>query len=72
MAKIPLATFEKVLKESRKGIRVSEEAAKEFVEIIGEIAKEIAADASELAVHANRKTILKSDIKLAAKRFRRG
>ncbi len=68
MAKIPLAPFEKVLKESKKNIRVSESAAREFVDMISEIAKEIAADAAELAEHANRRTILDSDIKLAGKR----
>lgn len=68
MAKIPLATFEKVLKESRKGIRVSEGAAKEFVFLIGEISKDLAHDCAELAIHAGRKTILDSDVKLAGKR----
>jgi len=71
IAKIPLAPFEKVLKESKKDIRVSDSATKEFVDLISEIAKEIAADAAELAEHANRRTILNSDVKLAGKRFRR-
>ncbi len=67
MSKIPLAPFEKVLKESKKNIRVSDPAAKAFVEMITDIAKEIATDAAELAEHANRRTILDSDIKMAGK-----
>ena len=38
------------------------------MELINEIAKEIATDAAELAEHANRRTILDSDVKLAGKR----
>ncbi len=68
MAKIPLAPFENVLKESKKDIRVSDSATRAFVELINEIAKEIATDAAELAEHANRRTILDSDVKLAGKR----
>ena len=70
MVKLPLAPFEKILKESRKGIRVSEGATKEFVFLINEISKELAQDCAELAEHANRKTILGSDVKLAGKRMR--
>ena len=70
MAKIPLAPFEKILKESRKGIRVSDSASREFVFLINEIAKEVAQECAELAEHANRKTILDVDVKLAGKRKR--
>jgi histone H3/H4 len=68
--KLPLFPFEKMLKESDPTIRVSESAAKEFVLVIGEIAKEMAADSAELARHANRRTILADDVKLAARRRR--
>ena len=68
--KLPLFPFERMLKESDPSIRVSEKAAKEFVFVIGEIAKEIAEDSAELARHADRRTILDSDVKLAAKRRR--
>jgi len=68
MSKLPLAPFEKILKESRKGIRVSDSATKEFVFLMGEIAKDLAYECAELAEHANRKTILDSDVKLAGKR----
>lgn len=69
MVKIPLATFEKVLKESKKGIRVSQGATEEFVQLIREIAEEMASEATELASHAGRKTVMREDIKLAGKRF---
>ena len=68
MAKLPLAPFEKILKESRKGIRVSDDATKEFVFVINEISKGIAQDCADLAEHANRKTILAADVKMAGKR----
>lgn len=68
MAKIPLAPFEKLLKESKKDIRVSDSATRKFVEQISELAREIAADAAEFAEHAGRRTILDSDVKLAGKR----
>lgn len=68
--KLPLFPFEKILKAADPNIRVSESASKEFVFVIGEIAKEMAEDSAELARHANRRTILASDVKLAAKRKR--
>jgi histone H3/H4 len=68
--KLPLAPFEKILKEAGKNIRVSDSASKEFVLVIGDLARDMAGDAAELARHANRKTILASDIKLASKRKR--
>lgn len=71
MAKLHIATFEKVLKESKAGVRVSTEASKEMVEVMTGIAQELASEAAELAMHANRKTILKEDVKLAAKHFRK-
>jgi histone H3/H4 len=71
MVKLPLATFEKVLKESKKNIRVSDRATKTFVGVIEEIAKDIASEAGEMAEHANRRTIMESDVKIAAKRYLR-
>lgn len=70
MARIPLAPFEKILKESSKDIRVSEAGSRAFVKVIEEYSKSLAQDAAELARHANRKTILDSDIMLARKRIR--
>ncbi len=68
--KLPLFPFEKILKASDPNIRVSESAAKEFVLVIGDLSREMAEDAAELARHANRRTILASDVKLASKRRR--
>ena len=69
MPKLPKAPFEKILKESAKNIRVSDSAAEALAEAARELSKEIAADAAELAKHAQRKTILKEDVKLARKRM---
>ena len=70
MGKLNFATFERILKESKKGIRVSDRATEEFIFVVGEICKQIAADAVELAEHANRKTILEQDIRLAYKKMK--
>ncbi|MBU0953224.1 MAG: NFYB/HAP3 family transcription factor subunit [Nanoarchaeota archaeon] len=67
MAKLPLATFEKVLKATGN-VRVSDRATLAFTEAIAEIAEAIARDAAQLALHANRKTIMEQDVKLAYKK----
>ncbi|MFH1294381.1 MAG: histone [Candidatus Aenigmatarchaeota archaeon] len=71
MAKLHLATFEKFLKDSKSGIGVSSDASSEMVEVMTELAEEISKESAELATHANRKTILRDDIKMAARRFRK-
>ena len=68
MAKLAFATFEKILKESDKNIRVSDGATLAFIEAVDEICTKLAKDAAELARHAGRKTILESDVKLANKK----
>jgi histone H3/H4 len=70
MGKLHFATFERILKESKKGIRVSDRATDEFMAAIGEISKQLAADSVELAEHANRKTILEQDVRLAYRKMR--
>ena len=50
--------------------RVSDDAAREFAELATDIATEIAKDAIQLARHAGRKTVKKSDIELAKKRIK--
>ena len=65
---LPKAPFEKILKHSRKDIRVSDAAAEALSQVMAEAAASLAKDAAELAIHAGRKTILKSDVELAAKR----
>lgn len=70
MAKLPLAPFEHILKESGKGIRVSKSATKVFVKVVDEISGSIASDAAEFAKHAGRKTVTDADILLADKKRR--
>lgn len=70
MVKLSFSAFEKILKNSSKGIRVSDKATEEFMEFIYEISSKIAKEAAELARHANRKTILKEDIRFVIKKFK--
>ena len=67
MVKLPLAPFEKLLKESGAK-RVSESATKAFVQAIEEIGSDIGKEASDLAKHAGRKTLLEADIVLVRRR----
>ncbi|MFH1663584.1 MAG: histone [archaeon] len=67
MAELPLAALDRIIRKS-SGLRVSETAAKElglFLELEGE---KISRQAGEYAKHANRKTIIDSDIRLATKK----
>lgn len=68
MAKLAFATFEKVLKESDKNIRVSDDATNAFIEVILNVSRQLAKDSAELARHTGRRTILKSDVVLANKK----
>ena len=63
---IPLAAMEHILKNAGAE-RVSDKAKAALKEVIEEIASEIAESAVKLSVHAGRKTVKSSDIKLAAK-----
>lgn len=69
--KLPLAPFERVLKDSGSNIRVSKESVEAFTEVMEEISGDLASDAYDLAKHADRKTIKASDVKIAWKRFRK-
>lgn len=63
---LPLAAMEKIM----KGVgaeRVSDKAKVALKNVLEEIAEEIATDAIKLAMHAGRKTVKASDIKLATK-----
>ncbi len=71
MAKMPLAPFERILRESGKNIRVSLDSAQEFANAMGEIASEIAEEACLLARHAGRKTVKAPDVEMAFKRFQK-
>lgn len=63
---LPLAAMENILKHSGAE-RVSESGKAALKEILEEIAKDIAKDAVKFAIHAGRKTVKASDVKLAGK-----
>ena len=63
---IPKAPMARILMNSGAK-RVSDEAAKEFVDVITDIAEKIGEQAVEIAKHTGRKTVQKEDIKLAAR-----
>ncbi len=69
MAKLPIAPFEKILKENGAK-RVSFSAGEALAEIVGELAGEISRNASILAEHAGRKTVIRKDVELAKKNLR--
>ena len=71
MAKLPLAPFERILRESGKNIRVSIDASQELSKAMGELASEIAEEACLLARHAGRKTVKSPDVDMAFKRFQK-
>lgn len=63
---IPLAAMEKIIKNAG-GERVSDQAKAALKEVLEEYASRISQNAVKLALHAGRKTIKASDIKLASK-----
>ncbi|MBP2172460.1 histone family protein [Methanococcus voltae] len=67
MAEIPVAPVVRILKKAGAE-RVSEGAAKLFVEELESIAMDIAKEAAELSRHAGRKTVKVEDIKMVLKR----
>ena len=62
---IPLAVAERILKKTK--MRVSDDAVKEFAQLLEEITSDIAAEATAIAKSKNKKTVSAEDI-LAAKR----
>lgn len=62
---IPLAVAERILKKTK--MRVSDDAVKEFAQLIEEITSDIAAEATAIAKSKNKKTVSAEDV-LAAKR----
>ncbi|MBW2970935.1 NFYB/HAP3 family transcription factor subunit [Candidatus Woesearchaeota archaeon] len=63
---LPLAAMEKIMKQAGAE-RVSDKAKLALKSVLEEIAEDIATDAVKLAMHAGRKTVKASDIKLATK-----
>jgi len=63
---IPLAAMEKIIKTAGAE-RVSDKAKAALKEVLEEYAEKISQSAVKLALHAGRKTVKSSDIKLAAK-----
>jgi histone H3/H4 len=63
---LPLAAMGKIMKDSGAS-RVSNPAKKALKEELESIAKEISEKAVKFSIHAGRRTIKSSDIKLAAK-----
>ncbi len=67
MGELPLAPVDRILR-SQGAKRVSEEAAKEFSEVLEEIAADLAAESAALAEHAGRKTVKGQDVRLASRK----
>ncbi len=66
MPELPLAPLGRILRKAGAE-RVSEDAVIAFRDVLEAIAEELAKSAVELARHANRKTVMAEDVKLAAK-----
>jgi len=69
MAKLPIAPFEKILKESGAK-RVAFSAAEALAEMAAEMAADIGKHAASLADHAGRKTVVRRDVEMAKKYLR--
>lgn len=65
---IPLAAMERILKTAGAE-RVADDAKVALREVLEEIGVEIGRKSKEFALHAGRKTIKASDIKLASKKI---
>ncbi|MFH8080748.1 MAG: NFYB/HAP3 family transcription factor subunit [Candidatus Aenigmatarchaeota archaeon] len=66
--KLPLIPFERILKKAGAK-RVSRGAMKEFAARMADYLYRLSAEASALAEHAGRKTVLESDVKMARKKI---
>lgn len=66
MAELPIAAVDRIIRKAGAR-RVSESAAEELAEVLEEQALEVAGEATELADHADRKTVRDTDIRLASK-----
>jgi len=65
---LPLAPLERLLRKIGAK-RVSKGALREFSSVVADYAHDLSAEASILAKHAGRKTIIDKDIKMARRRM---
>jgi histone H3/H4 len=69
VAKLPLATVERILREAGAK-RVSREASQAFADYIEQLTRALAIEAGEFADHFGRRTITEKDAELAKKRLK--
>jgi histone H3/H4 len=69
MAKLPLATVERIMREAGAK-RVSKEARALFAGYMEKMTEAIAMEAGEFADHFGRRTITEKDVELAKKRLK--
>jgi len=65
---LPLAPIKRII-EKAGATRVSKKSLMSFAEVLEDLAIDLSAEALLLAKHAGRKTITKSDVKLAKKKM---
>ena len=66
---IPLAAVDRIIRKAGAG-RVSEDAVVALTEVLEEEGIKVSQQAAEFAKHANRKTIVGADIRLALKQLK--
>lgn len=65
---LPLAPVEKILKKSN--MRVSEDAVKEFAQLLEELTTDIAGEAAAISKSKGRKTVLAEDVAEARRKIK--